>query len=259
MSQLPKSAIIFSLVADYNSYIYDAINCAKRYHFGTAFTLLRKPLKDDLLLIEMIYIKGYSFVPRFLNKSINTFAIDKISKEEKMKILRKCCKKINMFTAKRMYDLRYSKKSKGSLEKIWNKTSHIITTANEYATENGNLNIIFANKDTVEENLVYFYKVCCSIQLYFVTLLLNFLKDENLISEEAYNKNMVNLYFSCSCTFDDEILKEIIKELVTKCDYCDSLIEITEDVIANNNKNKTFSIKCEKCNKINNIKGFILS
>ena len=50
------------------------------------------------------------------------FSIDKITKEEKKKILRKCCKKINFFTGKRMYDLRYEKSSKESLEKIWNKT-----------------------------------------------------------------------------------------------------------------------------------------
>ena len=110
--------IIFSLVVDYNNYIFDAINCALRYHFGTAYTLLRKPLKDDLLLLEMIYVKGYKFIPEFLNKPIKNFSIDKISKEDKMKILRKCCKKINFFTAKRLYDLRYSKKSRESLEKI---------------------------------------------------------------------------------------------------------------------------------------------
>ena len=100
--------IIFSLVADYNNYIFDAINCALRYHYGTAYTLLRKPLKDDLFLLEMIYVKRYRFISKFLNKPIKNFSIDKISKEEKMKILRKCCKKINSFTAKRMYDLRYS-------------------------------------------------------------------------------------------------------------------------------------------------------
>ena len=112
--------IVFSLVADYNTYVFDAINCALRYHFGTAFTLLRKPFKDDLLLLEMIYVKGYRFVPEFLNKPIKNFSIDKITKEEKKKILRKCCKKINFFTGKRMYDLRYEKSSKESLEKIWN-------------------------------------------------------------------------------------------------------------------------------------------
>ena len=185
--------IVFSLVADYNTYVFDAINCALRYHFGTAFTLLRKPFKDDLLLLEMIYVKGYRFVPEFLNKPIKNFSIDKITKEEKKKILRKCCKKINFFTGKRMYDLRYEKSSKESLEKIWNKTSHIITNAKDYATEDGNLNIIFATEDIVEENLVYFYKVCCSVQLYFVTLLLNILKDQTY--KQSYHLTKDILYY----------------------------------------------------------------
>lgn len=250
--------MIFSLVADYNNYVFDAINCALRYHFGTAFTLLRKPFKDNLLLLEMIYIKGHRFVPDFLNKPIDEFSIDKISKDEKMRILRKCCKKINFFTAKRMYDLRYSKKSKESLEKIWNKTSHIITNAKDYATENGNLNIIFATPDIVEENLVYFYKVTCSVQLYFVTLLLNILKDEELISQESYINNMVNLYFSFSCTLDNGLSKEHMEALPLKCNHCGSIIKITKEMVDKNHKNKTFNYKCDNCKKTSTVSGFIL-
>lgn len=250
--------IIFSLVSDYNNYIFDAINCALRYHFGTAYTLLRKPLKDDLFLLEMIYVKGYRFIPEFLNKPIKNLSIDKISKEEKMKILGKCCKKINFFTAKRMYDLRYSKKSKESLEKIWNKTSHIITNAQDYATEDGNLNIIFATPDIVEENLVYFYKVCCSIQLYFITLILNILKDEKLISNECYNQNMANLYFAFLCTLENEITDEIIESLTLKCSHCGSITNITKEMLNRNNANKVFKFKCNQCKKTSVIDGFIL-
>lgn len=251
--------IVFSLVADYNTYVFDAINCALRYHFGTAFTLLRKPFKDDLLLLEMIYVKGYRFVPEFLNKPIKNFSIDKITKEEKKKILRKCCKKINFFTGKRMYDLRYEKSSKESLEKIWNKTSHIITNAKDYATEDCNLNIIFATEDIVEENLVYFYKVCCSVQLYFVTLLLNILKDEELISEECFNQNMGNLYFAFSCTLENDLPEEIVKSIILKCNHCGSITNITSKMINKNNKNKTFKYKCVHCKKESIINGFILS
>ena len=251
--------IVFSLVADYNIYVFDAINCALRYHFGTAFTLLRKPFKDDLLLLEMIYVKGYRFVPEFLNKPIKNFSIDKITKEEKKKILRKCCKKINFFTGKRMYDLRYEKSSKESLEKIWNKTSHIITNAKDYATEDGNLNIIFATEDIVEENLVYFYKVCCSVQLYFVTLLLNILKDGELISEECFNQNMGNLYFAFSCTLENDLPEEIVKSITLKCNNCGSITNITSKMINKNNKNKTFKYKCDHCKKESIINGFILS
>ena len=250
---------MFSLVADYNTYVFDAINCALRYHFGTAFTLLRKPFKDDLLLLEMIYVKGYRFVPEFLNKPIKNFSIDKITKEEKKKILRKCCKKINFFTGKRMYDLRYEKSSKESLEKIWNKTSHIITNAKDYATEDGNLNIIFATEDIVEENLVYFYKVCCSVQLYFVTLLLNILKDEELISKECFNQNTGNLYFAFSCTLENDLPEEIVKSIILKCNHCGSITNITSKMINKNNKNKTFKYKCDHCKKESIINGFILS
>ena len=249
--------IIFSLVADYNRYIFDAIDCATKYHFGPAFTLLRKPFKDNLLLIEMFYTKGHKFVADFLNKPIKEFAIDNISKEEKMKILKKCHRKLKFLTAKKMYDLRYSKNSKESLEKIWNKTLHIITNYKDYATENGNLNIVFATDDEVEEHIVYFYKVCCSMQLYVVQLLLNILRDENLISEELFNKNMSNLYFSFSCTLDGDIPNEIANSLVVKCSHCEHEFQITKEMIIDNNKNKTFIYKCNQCKKATIINGFL--
>lgn len=251
--------MFFSLVADYNIYVSDAIDCATKYHFGTAFSLLRKPFKDDLLLLEILYTKGHRFVPEFLNKPIGEFAIDAIAKNPNKlkKVLRKSCKKLNFFTGKRMYDLRYSKQSKESLEKIWNKTSHIITTHNQYATENGNLNIIFATDDIVEENLVYFFKVCCNIQLYFIQLLFHFLKEENLISEVIFNNNMNKLYFAFSCILDEEVLREIIKTMTIKCDNCGYKFKVTKEILKMNNKNKTFNYNCKKCNKETKISGFV--
>lgn len=251
--------MIFSIVSDYNKYVFDAIDCASKYHFGPAFTLLRKPFKDDLLLLEMLYTKGHRFIPYFLNNPIQELAIDKIAKNPKRlkNILRKSCKKLNFFTGAKMYNLRYSKKSKESLEKIWNKTSHIITNHKSYATENGNLNIIFATDEIVEEHIVYFYKVCCSIQLYFVQLLLRILKDENLISEEIYNKNIINLYFAFSCTLDEDIPKEIARALIVKCESCGNQFQITKEIIKDNNKNKTFNYRCSKCQKVTLINGFV--
>lgn len=249
--------IIFSLVADYNIYVSDAIECASKGHFGTAFSLLRKPFKDDLLFIEMFYTKGYNFVAKFLKQPIGNFATDKITKDNKMKIMRKCCKKINFFTAKRLYSLRYSKTSKESLEKIWNKTSHIITSAKSYATEDGNLNIIFATQDVVEDNLVYFYKVACSVQLYFVTLLLNILKDECLISELDFIANMKQLYFAFSCTLEGDVPEIILDELDMLCPNCGSIINITDDILKKNYNSCTFIYKCDKCNKEHEVDRFI--
>ncbi len=251
--------MFFSLISDYNKYVYDAVDCAAKYHFGPAFTLIRKPFKDDLLLLEIMFIKGHKFIPEFLKRPANDYAIDKISKDtKKIKgILRKSCKKLDFFKGYKMYNLRYNKKSKESLEKIWNKTSHIITSCKEYATTKGNLNIIFATDEQIEEHIVYFYKVCSSIQLYFLTLVLNILLEEKLISDELYNLNMINLYFAFSCTLDKEITDEQEQALLMKCNHCGSITKINKKIIKDNNKNKSFEYFCEECKKKNQIIGFI--
>lgn len=241
--------IIFSLVSDYNLYVSDAIESARKNHFGPAFALLRKPLKDDLLLIEMFYVKGHRFVGKFLNSSIENYSIDKIDVEKKKIIMRKCCKQINFFTSKRLYDLRYNRNSKVSLEKIWEKSIHIITNNKAYATEDGNLNIIFATSDIVEENITYFFKVVTSIQLYFVTLLLNILKEEKLISEDEFTLNLTQIYFAYSCTLKEKIPKECLKELSFKCTKCNKAIFSTEQQIKENYKNNRFEYCCSNCKK----------
>lgn len=249
--------IFFSLVSDYNKYVYDAIECSVKYHFGPAYTLLRKPFKDDLLLLEIMYIKGHRFVPEFLKNPIDDFAINKIPEDTIKYILRKSCKKLAFFKGQKMYNLRYNKKSKESLEKIWNKTSHIITSRKEYATAKGNLNIVFATNEQIEEHIVYFYKVCSSIQLYFVTLVLNILLEEKFISNDLYNQNMINLYFAFSCILNNELTEDQEKALVMKCNYCGNITKINKEIIKENYLNKTFAFYCDRCKKKNLISGFI--
>lgn len=248
--------MIFSLISDYNKYVYDAILCARRYHFGPAFTLLRKPFKDNLLFLEMMYINHYNFIPKFLNNSIDNFAIDKISEPEKKNILKRCCRKTGYLNDDRLYDLRYDKKSRESLEKIWNKTSHLITSYKEYATENGNLNIIFADDKIVQEHLVYFYNVCVSVQYYFLYLVLSILKDESLISDDEYLVNFNNLHFACACTFSIESINKISEPIQLRCQHCGYDNSITKEIIIENINNKTCSFVCKKCEELNSVESF---
>ncbi len=247
--------IIFSLISDYNIYVSDAIECARKGHFSTAFTLLRKPFKDDLFLIELFYTSGYRQVSKFIKSKIDNYTIEGFTKEQKMKVMRKVCKKINFFTAKHLWDLIYNPKSKEGLEKIWNKTMHIITTRPAYKTEDGNLNMVFSNTDVVDEHIIYFYKVVSSVQLYFITLILHILRDEKLITIAEYEDYLVTLFFAFSCTIscDQKLSDEQIAGLVLHCPKCSNPIKVTRDDLVRNHINQEFCYICNKCNMKHNI------
>ena len=97
------------------------------------------------------------------------------------------------------------------------------------------------------------------MQLYFITLILNVLKDEKLISFECYNQNIANLYFAFSCTLENNVADKIIESLTLKCCHCGSITNITKEMLNRNNENKCFKFKCCQCKKISVIDGFILS
>lgn len=249
--------IIFSLISDYNKYVYDAIECAQKMHFGPAFTLLRKPFKDNLLLIEKFYIEGYKCIPSFFNNDISKLAIDHIKPDDKKKILKKCSKKIRFLNEDYLWAIRYSNKDKISLEKLWNKTLHIITTREDYSTEQGNLNIIFADDETIKENLIYFYKACVPIQMYFILLVLNIIKKENLISDYEFYNSINSFYHIFIAVLDEEIPESIANTFLLWCDKCDNTFKISEEEKFNYNFEKNvFEFTCPYCHKKHRIGKF---
>lgn len=249
--------IIFSLISDYNIYVKDAIDCCLKGHFSVAYTLLRKPFKDDLFMIELFYVSGYRIISKFANSSIENFRIESYSENEKKKVLRKVCKKINFFTAKKLYDLRYSSNSYEGLEKFWNKAIHIVTSRKNYKTEDANFNMIFYDDNIVAEQITYIYKVLCSIQLYFIVLISNILLEEQLITENEYNFNINNLFYAFCITLDNYNLTPEQKDsLIYVCKYCGCQNIFNNEQFMNNYNKGIFKRKCDKCNRTYEIKKF---
>ncbi len=52
-----------------------------------AYSLLRKPLKDNLYFLELLEYNGIEFMYEFLEKPIDEFSVDKINADEKEHLL----------------------------------------------------------------------------------------------------------------------------------------------------------------------------
>jgi len=243
---------MFAVLSDYISYVYDAILCASKMHPNQAYTLLRKPLKDNLLLLELAFTRKNRFISQFLNKDIENFSIDKITPEEKRKIIEKSCKKIKYPTASEiLYNFRYSKKSEIGLERIWNKASHIITTCKDYKTDNGNLNMIFNDDKNIREYVNYFFIIMPYVQYYITRLVFNFLREEKLINEIEYLQNdaLLLIKLNAIVVFPKDIYYDLIKDFSLLCPNCSNMIELLKNENIQNKISKDFCYKCPKCNK----------
>lgn len=87
----------------------------------------------------------------------------------------------------------------------------------------------------------------------FYNIIIKYIRDKNLITEDKFIHNIKNLYFAYSCTLEDELPYEVIKELEIQCRECGNIVKITQDLINLNLKKCNFKYKC---NKIFDIAGF---
>lgn len=111
ISQMYYQHTFFSLWSDYLDYTYEANMAASKMKASIAYSLLRKPLKDDLYFLELLEYKGIEFIYEFLEKPIDNFAVDKVNPEEKRKIINAVAKDVFSDTyGDILYNIRYSKK-----------------------------------------------------------------------------------------------------------------------------------------------------
>lgn len=135
------------------------------------------------------------------------------------------------------------------LEKIWNKTQHIITTCQYYKTEDGNLNMIFNDDKNIKEFITYFYDIMPTIHTYTIKLTLKILQKLGLINEIEYmvnNSITTNRFLMFSDLKRNEDLEKILNETLLICPRCFKEIN-------NKNRNKVllemWYLNCPHCNK----------
>ena len=116
----------FSLWSDYLDYTYEATMAASKMKASIAYSLLRKPLKDDLYFLEQLENKGVEFMYEFLENPIEKFSVDKVSNEQKKQVISTVAKEVfSEAYGEILYDIRYSKKAEiRSRENMESNTAH---------------------------------------------------------------------------------------------------------------------------------------
>jgi hypothetical protein len=165
--------VLIATISDYCHYVYEALKCSEKSKLAITFTLLRKPLKDNLLFFEWIITNRNEFIEKF-QKDSNYYAIDKIDSAKKKIFIGCSVNKINYsetFNADFIYNIRYSKKTDYSLERLWNVANHLVTTRKYYKTESLNLNFVFSGPDSQESQWKYLYTVLPYLLFYSIEVI----------------------------------------------------------------------------------------
>lgn len=205
-----------AILSDLCSFTYESLNAAKKGKMSVAFALIRKPLTDELLILEQILLDKEDFVYRFFHEG-DPKAYDPSGKGiDKELIIRKVLELVKVplvFTEDVVIKLRYDKSNPNGVNSISNRALHIVTMDSKYKTNNKSLNFVFSLQSDIDKYWSIYYKVIPSLLIYTAAVV-----DEIAFS---YVKNRVNYKelrafireLSLMIIFESEISKKILEEV----------------------------------------------
>ena len=142
--------ICLALLSDFCHFVYEGLQCSKKGKLSVAYSLLRKPFKDNLLIFEWLLAEPADFIEKFYNEDPSVYAPQKLSPERKLKLISAALQKTNScksFEADFIYDLRYSRTAQYGLARAWDQATHLVTTFEQIKTTPQNFNFVFRNHE----------------------------------------------------------------------------------------------------------------
>jgi len=167
--QFMLKQIFVATLSDALHFIHTALKCSDKGKLSVTFATLRKPLKDNLFILELLNADKKNFFKKFKNPSKELDICAGFQPEERKRIIKANCERINFppeFT-ELLYDIRYNKKA-GGLEVLFQKSNHITTGAKHIETEAENLNMVFSDNNSRGQQWARLYKVLPWVLRYFV-------------------------------------------------------------------------------------------
>lgn len=144
---------VIPLFGDSLHFIYEGLRALEKRKYTVALSLLRKPLKYNLLLLSWLFADGDDFFLRMRKDPAAGFDDSKITKEQRLGIFARAIAQLecNAFLdANVIYGMAFDRKNRKGLAAYFDMASHPVTTNAEIRTEDLNLNLIFKNPNDTD-------------------------------------------------------------------------------------------------------------
>ena len=229
--------IYVAVLSDFLQFVYTALKASESGKLSVTYALLRKPLKDNLFILEWMLADTEDFLKKYKSdKSYKDLAIDKISPEKKMSIIEKANSKIYLpiIPSDFIYELRYDKSKEYSFEPAWQKANHLITSCIHYKTEEMNLNFVFSDNYSKDSQWESLYLLLPSLLFYAMQVC--YVIYSNLNPKEKIDINFLNraaigfVLTSKLTSGQSDVYDQAIKDLPILCAKCGSEFRITKKI-----------------------------
>ncbi|KPI53130.1 hypothetical protein KW94_08470 [Clostridioides difficile] len=233
--------IFRATLSDMCQFICESLSAIEKQKISVSFALLRKPFRDNLLYLEWLLSNPNDFIDLVYKQDIDKYAIEKISKENKIEIIKSAIRQIKykktylpIIDNKDLYDIRYNYNSTNSLQLIWNKANHLVTTHRKTRTDE--LNFTFLEEKDYLEYTDYFYSKIPILLFYtynvVVELYNKFFRKLSDITISYNNLYVLNRYLDI---VDGEFSKKYLQyidddnKITFCCEECEKFITVDKD------------------------------
>lgn len=151
-----------------------AVECAGEGKMTLAFMLLRKPLEENLIILEEIARGKIAFADKFENARnlIEKAGYGGLSGHAKrIQDVLDIAGLQDVFDASYLAELRYDKNSRDTFYGVCNKAMHLFTSKQPIATEEMNINLIFSSEKELLTQAAYFYSRLPYLLIYIMEML----------------------------------------------------------------------------------------
>lgn len=137
-----------ALFADILHFVYEALRCLEKRKFTVALSLLRKPLKEGILILAMMCADEVAFFDRMKNDAKNLLNRGQLDEQAIKDLLASAItssQASGFADAELIYDTVFNFQNDLGLACLFDKATHLVTEFRRNPTENYNLNFIFKN------------------------------------------------------------------------------------------------------------------
>ena len=135
-----------ALYADMVSFIYEGLRALEKRKFAVAFSLLRKPFKEGMLIAAQLCADEIVFFERMKTDAQNLLNKRELNENGTKALLNaavKACRGSSIIDADRVYSAVFDRGDDLGFAGLFDKATHLVTEHSKIRTENYNLNFIF--------------------------------------------------------------------------------------------------------------------
>ncbi len=159
-AQILATTILPAILSDSLHCIYEALECSRKAKLSITYMLLRKPIQENLYVLESMVLDKINFADTLANDSLRLRPKNAGGLEGHKNRISKALEIINeseRLDAGYIAQLRYDKKEEDSFDGVCNHAMHLFTEHPAIKTDNLNMNFIFSGWDQKWSQWEYLY------------------------------------------------------------------------------------------------------